>query len=167
MDLHLKKMGNSTALVLPPPVLKALGIAAGSTLSMEIDAGRLVLTPKRDLLQELVAQCLPAQGPQALDKVDVGDILKVTTNSTVATVLVVTRAPYHRLGGTIVAPITAEAISAEAGFAVPLTGCVTPGHALVNKLHPLDLTAVQATRIEKAPDAVSVDARRRLAALLE
>jgi antitoxin ChpS len=55
----LKKMGNSTALVMPPPVLKDLGIGVGQRLTLATTAdGKIVLTPKRKyVLAELIGQC--------------------------------------------------------------------------------------------------------------
>lgn len=59
MDVVLKKMGNSTALVIPPAVLKDLGIGAGQRMTLCINAdGDIVLTPKRKyVLSEMIAQC--------------------------------------------------------------------------------------------------------------
>lgn len=59
MEVVLKKMGNSTALVMPPPVLKDLGIGVGQHLTLDTTAdGKIVLTPKRKYrLAELIAQC--------------------------------------------------------------------------------------------------------------
>lgn len=59
MEVALKKMGNSTAVVIPPPVLKDLGIAAGQPLTLATTPdGRIVLTPKRKyVLAEMIAQC--------------------------------------------------------------------------------------------------------------
>ena len=59
MEVVLKKMGNSTALVMPPPVLKDLGISVGHHMTLETTAdGRIVLTPKRKYtLAEMIAQC--------------------------------------------------------------------------------------------------------------
>lgn len=59
MEVTLKKMGNSTAVVIPPPVLKALGIGAGQYLTLDTTKdGRIVLTPKRKyVLADLIAQC--------------------------------------------------------------------------------------------------------------
>jgi antitoxin ChpS len=69
MEIALKKMGNSTAVVLPPPVLKDLGIRVGQRLTLEttID-GKIVLTPKRSfVLSEMIAQCdLKAAPPSDL-----------------------------------------------------------------------------------------------------
>jgi antitoxin ChpS len=65
MEVVLKKMGNSTALVMPPPVLRDLGIRAGQHLTLDTTAdGRIVLTPKRKyVLADLIAQCDPKAAP--------------------------------------------------------------------------------------------------------
>jgi antitoxin ChpS len=59
MEVVLKKMGNSTALVMPPPVLKDLGMRVGQHLTLDTTAdGKIVLTPKRKYaLAELIGQC--------------------------------------------------------------------------------------------------------------
>lgn len=59
MEVVLKKMGNSTALVMPPPVLRDLGIRVGQHLTLDTTAdGKIVLTPKRKyLLPDMIAQC--------------------------------------------------------------------------------------------------------------
>lgn len=59
MEVVLKKMGNSTALVMPPPVLKDLGIGVGQHLSLDTTVdGKIVLTPKRKFnLADMIAQC--------------------------------------------------------------------------------------------------------------
>ena len=59
MEVALKKMGNSTALVIPPSVLKHLGIGAGQHLTLDTTAdGKIVLTPKRKYtLAGMIAQC--------------------------------------------------------------------------------------------------------------
>ncbi len=69
MEVILKKMGNSTALVMPPPVLRDLGIGVGQHLSLDTTSdGKIVLTPKRKyVLSELIAQCdLKARPPADL-----------------------------------------------------------------------------------------------------
>jgi antitoxin ChpS len=59
VEIILKKMGNSTALVMPPPVLKELGIGVGHHLTLNTTPdGKIVLTPKRKfVLAEMIAQC--------------------------------------------------------------------------------------------------------------
>ena len=44
MEVILKKMGNSTALILPPPVLRDMGMKAGQPLRLSTTAdGKVVL----------------------------------------------------------------------------------------------------------------------------
>ena len=59
MEIVLKKMGNSTALVMPPPVLKDLGIGVGHHMTLNTTPdGKIVLTPKRKyVLADMIAQC--------------------------------------------------------------------------------------------------------------
>lgn len=74
MEVALKKMGNSTALVIPPPVLKDLRIGAGQHMTLNTtDDGRIVLTPKRKyVLSNMIAQCdLKAAPPTDLALWDV------------------------------------------------------------------------------------------------
>ncbi len=67
MEVVLKKMGNSTALVMPPPVLKDLGIRVGQHLTLDTTAdGKIVLTPKRKyVLADMIAQCDVKAAPPA------------------------------------------------------------------------------------------------------
>lgn len=70
MEVVLKKMGNSTALVMPPPVLRDLGIGVGQHLTLDTTAdGKIVLTPKRKyILADMIAQCdLKAAPPADLE----------------------------------------------------------------------------------------------------
>lgn len=74
MKVALKKMSNSTAVVIPPPVLKDLGIGAGQQLTLDKTAdGKIVLTPKRKfVLADMIAQCdLKAPPPPDLALWDV------------------------------------------------------------------------------------------------
>lgn len=69
MQVTLKKMGNSTAVIIPPPVLKDLGVGAGQHLTLDMTTdGKIVLTPKRKyVLDDLIAQCdLTAPPPSDL-----------------------------------------------------------------------------------------------------
>ncbi len=67
MEIALKKMGNSTAIVIPPPVLRDLGIGAGQKLTLAITPdGKIVLTPKRRyVLADMIAQCDRKAAPPA------------------------------------------------------------------------------------------------------
>lgn len=69
MEVVLRKYGNSTVAVLPPPVLRDLGIAAGQHMSLQTtEDGRIVLSRKRRyVLTEMIAQCdLKAEPPADL-----------------------------------------------------------------------------------------------------
>ena len=67
MEVILRKYGNSTVAVLPPPVLKDLKLAAGQHMTLDTtEDGRIVLSPKRKYrLADLLAQCDPQAPPPA------------------------------------------------------------------------------------------------------
>ncbi len=45
MRAQLRRMGNSSGVIIPKPFLLQLGVAAGDSLDLAIEAGRLVLAP--------------------------------------------------------------------------------------------------------------------------
>jgi antitoxin ChpS len=59
MEVVLKKMGNTIALVLPPSALKNLGIRVGQHLTLDrTPDGNIVLTLKsKHILADMIAQC--------------------------------------------------------------------------------------------------------------
>ena len=62
MQLQLRKLGNSTGLLLPPSLMRDLGLAAGQLMTLrKTDSGSIVLTPKvgkrKYSAAELNAQC--------------------------------------------------------------------------------------------------------------
>jgi antitoxin ChpS len=59
MEVVLRRYGNSTVAVLPPAVLKDLGLAAGQTMTLDTnEQGQIVLARKRKyVLADLIAQC--------------------------------------------------------------------------------------------------------------
>jgi antitoxin ChpS len=61
MKVVLKKSGNSTVVVLPPAVLRVLGLAAGQAMTLSTtDQGSIVLARKKKCsLDDLIAQCDP------------------------------------------------------------------------------------------------------------
>jgi antitoxin ChpS len=65
MEVVLRKYGNSTVAVLPPAVLKDLGLSAGQSMSLDTtDDGKIILAPKRRYtLADLLAQCNPKAAP--------------------------------------------------------------------------------------------------------
>ena len=70
MEVVLRKYGNSTVAVIPPNVLKAIGLMAGQPMSLETTSdGKIVLSAKkRYSLSELMSQCdLTAKPPKDLE----------------------------------------------------------------------------------------------------
>jgi antitoxin ChpS len=66
MDTVIRKYGNSSVVVLPPGLMRDLGIQVGTSLSMKTVDGVITLAPKkRYSLEELVAQCKPRAKPPA------------------------------------------------------------------------------------------------------
>lgn len=65
MQTALRKMGNSTGVILPKPLLGQAGLAAGSLMEVSVDGERLVLTPVRRAVREgwAEAAALIAQEP--------------------------------------------------------------------------------------------------------
>jgi len=59
MEIILRKYGNSTVAVLPPAVLKDLGLAAGQHMTLATTAeGEILLARKcKHVLADLIAQC--------------------------------------------------------------------------------------------------------------
>lgn len=74
MQVVLRRYGNNTVVVLPPAVLKDLGLAAGQAMSLDTtERGEIVLAPKKKyVLADLIAQCdRKAQPPADLQLWDV------------------------------------------------------------------------------------------------
>ena len=60
---HLRKVGGSTMLVIPPALLELLHLQAGEAVDLTLEDGHLVMLPQhkqRYSLAELLAQCDPA-----------------------------------------------------------------------------------------------------------
>jgi antitoxin MazE len=45
MQTALRKMGNSTGMILPKPLLKELGVETGATMDVIVENGRVIATP--------------------------------------------------------------------------------------------------------------------------
>ena len=45
MRAHLRKMGNSTGVIIPRAILTQIGVQAGDDLDLSLDDGRIVLRP--------------------------------------------------------------------------------------------------------------------------
>lgn len=52
MQTALRKMGNSTGVILPRPLLGQVGLAAGAMMTVSVEGERLVLTPVRRTIRE-------------------------------------------------------------------------------------------------------------------
>jgi antitoxin ChpS len=80
---HLRKVGGSVMLAVPPALLDVLHLAAGAKVGLVVDNGRLVVEPAarpRYSLEELLAQCdasteISAEDREWLDARPVGDEL--------------------------------------------------------------------------------------------
>ena len=62
METAIRKLGNSAGIILPAALLRSLKCEVGQTIDIEIEDGRLVVTPKRSKrysAAELNAQCNP------------------------------------------------------------------------------------------------------------
>ncbi|HEX4503071.1 MAG TPA: AbrB/MazE/SpoVT family DNA-binding domain-containing protein [Scandinavium sp.] len=61
MRIIIKKWGNSTGMVIPGVVVKALGLTVGQSMEAEVKNNQFILTPvsKKYSLDELLAQCDP------------------------------------------------------------------------------------------------------------
>lgn len=74
MEVVLRKYGNSTVVVLPPAVLKDLGLSAGQAMTLDTnDQDQIVLARKRKyVLSDMIAQCnLKASPPDDVKLWDV------------------------------------------------------------------------------------------------
>lgn len=48
MHSALRKMGNSTGLIVPKAVLRAAGVDSGTILDLNVEDGRIIASPVRD-----------------------------------------------------------------------------------------------------------------------
>ena len=48
MHSALRKMGNSTGLIVPKTVLREAGVESGTTLDLTVEDGRIIASPVRD-----------------------------------------------------------------------------------------------------------------------
>lgn len=66
---HLRKVGGSVMLALPPAVLEMLNLSAGSAVGVTVDQGNILITPPpRYSLEELLAQGDFDAAPSAEDR---------------------------------------------------------------------------------------------------
>ncbi|MEF3077345.1 AbrB/MazE/SpoVT family DNA-binding domain-containing protein [Methylobacter sp. Wu1] len=68
---HLRKVGGSVMLAVPPAILELLHLHPGSTVGVDVEGGRLIVEPQarpRYSLDELLAQCDAAAEINAEDQ---------------------------------------------------------------------------------------------------
>ena len=78
------KVSTKGQVVLPGPIRRKLGIRAGDPLDAEIEAGRIVLTPKKKRLRKAKIVIDPITGLPALDA---GPDAPILTSEEVAEIL--------------------------------------------------------------------------------
>ena len=66
MQSALRKIGNSTGLVLPRPILGAMGVSGGTILDLKVEDGRLIATPVVRSVRDGWAEAAAAIGADAL-----------------------------------------------------------------------------------------------------
>lgn len=57
---HLRKVGGSVMLAIPPAILNIMDMQSGKMVNLAVESGRLIINPQarnRYSLQELLAQC--------------------------------------------------------------------------------------------------------------
>lgn len=62
MQTALRKMGNSTGVILPRSILGELGVTAGTVMQVSVEGDRVLLTPVRDDRQAGWAEAAAAIG---------------------------------------------------------------------------------------------------------
>jgi antitoxin ChpS len=80
---HLRKVGGSVMLAVPPALLDVLELQVGAAVALAVEGGRLIVEPQprpRYSLDELLAQCDPSaemtqEDREWLDAKPVGDEL--------------------------------------------------------------------------------------------
>lgn len=59
MRVEIQKWGNSAAVRVPAPALRDAGVQIGQSLELRVEAGRLVLEPAAENLEDLLARITP------------------------------------------------------------------------------------------------------------
>lgn len=68
MHTKLRKMGNSTGLIVPRAVLAEAGVASGTTLDLIVENGRIVATPVPSVRAGWTEAALLATDPEPADE---------------------------------------------------------------------------------------------------
>lgn len=68
---HLRKVGGSIMMAVPPAILDLLRLQAGATVGLAVEGDHLIVQPQakpRYTLEELLAKCKPAARPTKEDR---------------------------------------------------------------------------------------------------
>ena len=66
MQTALRKMGNSTGMILPKPILKELGVESGASMDLVVENGRVIATPVKRKVREGWAKAAARVGAEPL-----------------------------------------------------------------------------------------------------
>ena len=66
MQTALRKMGNSTGMILPKPILKELGVESGTSMDVIVENGRVIATPVKRKVREGWAEAAAIIGAESL-----------------------------------------------------------------------------------------------------
>ena len=66
MQTALRKMGNSTGMILPKPILQELGVESGAAMDVVVENGRVIATPVRREVREGWAEAAAIVGAEPL-----------------------------------------------------------------------------------------------------
>ena len=192
---HLRDMGGSVMLTVPPDLLDLLQLRVGNAVDVGVENGRLVVQRKERpsyTLDQLLAQCTEMDWPSDEDRTWVsdkpvgrraplvkrGDIWLVTLDPTAGheqqgrrPVVIVSPAAFNEVTKTPVAlPITTGgSFARRRGFAVPLetAGMRTTGVIRCDQPRAIDLRARKGKHLETVPESIMDDVPARLKTILE
>jgi antitoxin MazE len=66
MQTALRKMGNSTGMILPKPILQELGVKSGAAMDVIVENGRVIATPVKRKVREGWAEAAARIGAEPL-----------------------------------------------------------------------------------------------------
>lgn len=66
MQTALRKMGNSTGMILPKPILRELGVESGTSMDVVVENGRVIATPLKRKIREGWAEAAAIVGAEPL-----------------------------------------------------------------------------------------------------
>lgn len=66
LQTTLRRMGNSTGLILPKPILDQLGLASGAKIDLRVEDGRVIAEPVRRKVREGWAEAAREIGKEPL-----------------------------------------------------------------------------------------------------